>query len=160
MDVRFWEPKVQGLPHLAAITQVRLWVEQAIWRSERQLTSEQPFTRRQMQLSHRPAAEVLIDTQTVTIEVERSAKTPLQLPAMRYDLAQTSAGNARKRQRSQSRCLPQGGGEQAELFPIFGDRPACYWDATSVEQIGYALIAQWACFLAHDLFQHFFDTPI
>jgi hypothetical protein len=90
---RTWEPKEQGLRHLYAINQVRLWVEQrqpeALWRSERQLRSEQPFVGDQEYQEHRPDAEVLLGTQTVAIEVERSAKTPQRLPTIFYELART-----------------------------------------------------------------------
>ena len=42
----------------------------------------------------------------------------------------------------------QGGGEQAKLLPIFGDRAAGYRDTPRIEQLGHALIAQGARFLA------------
>lgn len=91
LDFRFWEPKAEGLAHLAAINEARLWVEQrhpeARWRSERQLRREQPVTRSQENLAHRPDAEVVLGPQTVAVEVERSAKTPQRMPAILYDLA-------------------------------------------------------------------------
>lgn len=37
--------------------------------------------------------------------------------------------------------LAQRGGQDAELFPIFGDRAACHGNAPRVEQIGQLLIA-------------------
>lgn len=91
LDYRYWEPKLQSLPHLHAVNRVRLLVEQrqpeAIWCSERQLNRERPFTQRQMQVEHRPDAEVLLGPQTVAVEVERSVKTPQRLPAICYELA-------------------------------------------------------------------------
>ena len=75
-----WTPKPDGLTHLLAINQARLWVERrkpdALWRSERQLRSERPLTRSATPLEHRPDAEVHLGVQTVAIEVELSAKTP------------------------------------------------------------------------------------
>ena len=76
---------------MLAINQVRLWLEQewpdARWRSERQLRSERPLTRRATLLEHRPDAEVQFGVQTVAIEVELSAKTPQRLPAVLYEPA-------------------------------------------------------------------------
>ena len=90
-----WTPK-EGVAHYQAINQVRLMVEQrhpaAIWRSERHLNRERPFTRSQSQVEHRPDAELLIGAQTVAIEVERSAKTPQRLPAILYGLARRYDG--------------------------------------------------------------------
>lgn len=96
LDYRFWEPKVQGLPHLAAVNQARLWVEQhqptAIWHSERQFSSGRPFTRSHTRLEHRPDAEIELGSHRVAIEVERSAKTPQRLPAILYGLARRYDG--------------------------------------------------------------------
>ena len=96
LDYRYWEPKLQSLPHLYAINQVRLWVAErqpeAIWRSERQLNSERPFTQRQTQVEHRPDAELVRGEQTLAIEVELSAKTPQRLPAILYGLARRYDG--------------------------------------------------------------------
>lgn len=53
LDYRYEEPKLQSLPHLYAVNQVRLWVAErlpeALWCSERHLNSERPFTHRQAQ---------------------------------------------------------------------------------------------------------------
>lgn len=98
LDVPYqlWTPKPEGLTHLLAINQVRLWVEQkqpeAIWCSERQLRSERPITGGHTSQEHRPDAEVLLGSKTVAIEVERSAKTPQRLPAILYGLARTYDG--------------------------------------------------------------------
>ncbi|HLW00046.1 MAG TPA: hypothetical protein VKT82_15360 [Ktedonobacterales bacterium] len=96
LDYRFWEPKVQGLPHLAAVNQARLWVEHqqpdAIWHSERQLSLGRPFTRSRTRLEHRPDAEIEMGLHRVAIEVERSAKTPQRLPAILYGLARRYDG--------------------------------------------------------------------
>lgn len=98
LDVPYqlWTPKPEGLTHLLAINQVRLWVErkqpEAIWRSERQLRSERPITGQHTAQEHRPDAEVLVGAKTVAIEVERSAKTPQRLPAILYGLARTYDG--------------------------------------------------------------------
>ena len=48
--------------------------------------SERPVARRQSQQEHRPDAEVQIGGHTVAIEVELTAKTPKQLPAILYGL--------------------------------------------------------------------------
>src|SRR5262249_16855058 len=96
LDVRFWEPKVQSLPHLAAINQARLWVEQhqpeAIWRSERRLNSTRPFLRSQARLEHRPDAEVVLGQQVVAIEAERTMKAAVRLTTIFYELARKYAG--------------------------------------------------------------------
>lgn len=96
LDYRFWEPKERGLAHLHAVNQARLWVEQqqpaAMWRSERQMRSERPFVGNQAHPEHQPDAEVQMGTQTVAIEVERSAKYAKRLPSILYGLARTYNG--------------------------------------------------------------------
>ena len=61
---------------------------EAIWRSERQIRSEQPFVANQEYQEHRPDAEVLIGIQKVAIEAERKIKAALRLPTL-YVAGQT-----------------------------------------------------------------------
>lgn len=96
LPYRFWRPKVQGLAHLYAVNQARLWIEKryptAIWRSERQLNSERGFSRKQARGPHRPDAEVEVDGQRIAVEVELSDKVSERLAAILYELARTYAG--------------------------------------------------------------------
>lgn len=96
LPYRVWRPKVQGLAHLYAVNQVRLWVEgrypMATWCPERQLNSERGFTRKQARQPHRPDAEVEIGGKRVAIEVELSDKVPGRLAAILYELARTYDG--------------------------------------------------------------------
>ena len=93
---QIWKPKVQGLHHLYAINQVRLWVEEhqpaAIWRGERQLRHERGTVRAPMWQEHRPDAEVELSGQRVAIEVELSEKASGRLTAILYELARTYTG--------------------------------------------------------------------
>lgn len=96
LDYRLWEPKAQGLAHLHAVNQARLWVEErqpaAEWQSERRLRSGRPLPAKQAQAEHQPDAEVRLGERRVAIEVERSAKTPARLPAILYGLARSYDG--------------------------------------------------------------------
>jgi hypothetical protein len=96
LPYRFWKPKVQGLAHLYAVNQARLWIEQraptAIWRSERQLAHERGFMRKQAHGPHRPDAEVESDGQRMAVEVELSEKVSGRLAAILYELARTYMG--------------------------------------------------------------------
>jgi len=92
LPYRSWTPKPEGLTHLLAINQARLWVERAVpeaqWRSERAIQAERPYLRRQDHLGHTPDAELHYpDGRSVAVEVELSLKTPQRLPAIVYDLA-------------------------------------------------------------------------
>src|SRR5262249_13730156 len=91
-----WEPKVQGLRHLYALNQARLWVEghrpTATWRGERQLRHERGYVQTQARPEHRPDAEVEIGGQPVAIEVELSDKVSGRLAAILYELARTYTG--------------------------------------------------------------------
>lgn len=90
LNYRPWEPKARALPHLYAVNQARLWVEErkgaAEWHSERALRSGQPFVAGRHG-DHQPDAEVLLDGSRVAIEVELSVKTKARLPAILYGLA-------------------------------------------------------------------------
>jgi hypothetical protein len=96
LPYRFWKPKAQGLAHLYAVNQARLWIEQryptALWRSERQLNHERGFSRKQARGPHRPDAEVEIDGQRMAVEVELSDKVSGRLAAILYELARSYTG--------------------------------------------------------------------
>ena len=56
--------------------------------------------------------------------------------------------------------LAQPGGEDAELFSIFGDRSTCQRDAPRLEYLSHLLITERTRLLAPELLQYFFDRDV
>jgi hypothetical protein len=77
-DYSLWRPNPGGLAHIAAVTEVRLWVAerhpQAAWVCERELAREAQLTGTRGQ--HRPDGLVVLDGRELPVEVELSHKRP------------------------------------------------------------------------------------
>ena len=73
-----WRPNPGALAHIAAVTEVRLWVaqrhSQAEWVCERELAREAQLTGTNGR--HRPDALVILDGRELPVEVELSHKRP------------------------------------------------------------------------------------
>jgi hypothetical protein len=84
-NFRVWPPNVALLKHLSAVNHVRLHIEarspEAEWTSERELARE-AGTR-----SHLSDAVVLLDGQSIAIEVELSLKSERRLKAILNNLS-------------------------------------------------------------------------
>jgi hypothetical protein len=77
-EFSLWRPNPGALAHIAAVTNVRLWVAerhpQAGWVCERELAREAPLTGSDGQ--HRPDGLVVLDGHELPVEVELSDKRP------------------------------------------------------------------------------------
>jgi hypothetical protein len=77
-DYSLWRPNPGALAHLAAVTEVRLWVAErhprSEWVCERELAREAHLTGSAGQ--HRPDGVVVIDGRELPVEVELSHKRP------------------------------------------------------------------------------------
>ena len=75
-EYSLWRPNAGALAHIAAVTEVRLWVAQrhprAAWVCERELAREAHLTGTSGQ--HRPDGLVVLDGREVPVEVELSHK--------------------------------------------------------------------------------------
>jgi hypothetical protein len=77
-EYSLWRPNPGALAHIAAVTEVRLWVEQrhptAAWVCERELAKEQTIAGSNGR--HRPDGLVVLEGREVPVEVELSHKRP------------------------------------------------------------------------------------
>src|SRR5919108_6187937 len=77
-EYSLWRPNPGALAHIAAVTDVRLWIAQrhphASWVCERELAREAQLTGTRGQ--HRPDGVVVLDGRGVPVEVELSHKRP------------------------------------------------------------------------------------
>ena len=77
-EYSLWRPNPGALAHIAAVTDVRLWIAQrhpdASWVCERELAREAQLTGTAGQ--HRPDGLVVLDGRELPVEVELSRKRP------------------------------------------------------------------------------------
>jgi hypothetical protein len=83
-----WRPNPGALAHIAAVTEVRLWVAQrhphASWVCERELAREAQLMRTGAQ--HRPDGLVVLDERELPVEVELSHKRPARRERLMREL--------------------------------------------------------------------------
>ena len=92
LDLRYYEPSPASLPHLAAINEIRLIIEerrpQDTWKSERELRSEQDVRQKGSIIKHLPDAELIsANGSVIAIEGELTIKSEKRLQEALYDLA-------------------------------------------------------------------------
>jgi hypothetical protein len=120
-----WRPQaIARLPHLAAVTDVRLHVAErrpeAMWVSERVLARERAL--RNERRAHLPDAEVLIGEQRVAVEVELTQKERRRSEAIvaelcaRYDAVWYFAPSGPRRQLERLAARP--GFERIQVLPL------------------------------------------
>jgi hypothetical protein len=87
-EYSLWRPNPGALAHIAAVTDVRLWIAHrhpsAAWICERELAREARFTGAGGQ--HRPDGLVVLDGREVPVEVELSHKRPARRERIMRDL--------------------------------------------------------------------------
>lgn len=90
VDYKLWRPKPGRLAHVAAVTDVRLYVErrrpEAEWICERELARQDRLEERGRGL-HRPDAVVLVQDREVAVEVELTQKQHLRSERIMRELA-------------------------------------------------------------------------
>ena len=93
LDLRYYEPSPASLPHLAAINEIRLLVEerrpQDTWKSERELRAKQDARKKGSVIKHLPDAELISANResVIAIECELTVKSEKRLQDALYDLA-------------------------------------------------------------------------
>lgn len=93
LDLRYYEPSPASLPHLAALNNIRLLVEerrpQDTWKSERELRAEQDARQKGSVIKHLPDAELIGANResVIAIECELTVKSEKRLQDALYDLA-------------------------------------------------------------------------
>jgi len=92
LDMRYYEPSPASLPHLEAINDLRLLIEerrpQDMWKSERELRAEQEARQKGSTIKHLPDAELIsANGNVIAIECELTIKSDKRLQDVLYDLA-------------------------------------------------------------------------
>lgn len=92
LDLRYYEPAPSSLPHLFALNEIRLMIEERRpddqWRSERILRSEQDIRVQGSKIPHLPDAEIVsTHGSTIGIECELTVKSEKRLEEIVFDLA-------------------------------------------------------------------------
>jgi len=82
LELKLWEPNAGALAHVAAVNEVRIFVErrrpQAVWVSERELARDQERAAGKRH-GHRPDGLVVVDGRHVAVEVELTLKSRARL---------------------------------------------------------------------------------
>src|SRR5438552_27434 len=92
LDLRYYEPAPSSLPHLLALNEIRLMIEERRpddqWRSERILRSEQDTPTQKGKIAHLPDAEIVSSHKSkIAIECELTVKSEKRLEEIVFDLA-------------------------------------------------------------------------